>query len=329
MSKIMTVTGPVEADDLGFTLVHEHLFYGQSIESGDDWDKAHLRQINDMDLCLESIKRYKAVGGMTIVDQTTGGLRGKNGDVLVEHQDAPVKHSLLVKQLAQQTGLNIVLGTGWYRVPYYEPYLYQTKTDEIADELIHDITVGLHGTDVKAGLLGEIGVEHESWIWPEEERMFRAVARAHKQTGVTISTHAVGGPVGLRQLDILMDEGVTPNRVIIGHVSLYLNHEFHIEVARRGAFMAFDTLKGDAWSLEHQLQLEHVWKAVQAGLIDHILLSHDVSSRRNHNAYGGGGFDHIPTTFWSRLHEIGMTDEQFHQIMVENPKRALSGEGKA
>jgi len=328
VSKVMTVTGPVEADDLGFTLVHEHLFYGQSIESGDDWAKAHSRQINDPDLCFESIKRYQAVGGMTIVDQTTGGLRGKNGDVLVEYQNEPVKHSLLVKQLAQRTSLNIVLGTGWYRVPYYEPYLYQTKTDEIADELIQDITVGLHGTDVKAGLLGEIGVENESWIWPVEERMLRAVGRAQKQTDVTISTHAVGGPVGLRQLEILMDEGVDPNRVIIGHVSLYLNHEFHAEVARRGAFMAFDTLKGKGWSLNHQMQLEHIWEAIQAGLIDHILLSHDVSGRAGHTAYGGGGFDHIPTTFLSRLREIGVTDEQFHQMMVDNPRRALSGEGK-
>ena len=322
----MTVTGPIEADQLGFTLVHEHLFYGQSIESGDDWDKVHLRQTNDPDLCYESLMGYKNLGGMTLVDQTTGGLRGRDGDVLVEYQYPSVKHSLLVRQVAERTGLNIILGTGWYRVPYYEPYIYQIKTDELADELIRDITEGLHGTDVKAGLLGEIGVEHPTWIWPVEERMLRAVARAHKQTGVTIATHAVGGPVGLSQLEILMDEGVEPHRVIIGHVSLYLNHEFHAEVARRGAFMAFDTLKGLKWSLRHQKELEHVHKALEAGLIDHVLLSHDVSGRGGHLAYGGGGFEHIPTTFLARLREIGVTDEQFHQMMVDNPRRALTGE---
>ena len=326
MASVMTVTGPVEADQLGFTLVHEHLFYGPSIESGDDWDKAHSRQINAPDLCYESVKRFQKLGGVTIVDQTTGGLRGRDGDVIVEYQTEPVKHSLLVRDLAERTGLNIVLGTGWYRVPYYEPYLYQAKTDEIADELIRDITVGLHGTDVRAGLLGEIGVENEAWIWPVEERMLRAVGRAQKQTGVTISTHAVGGPVGLRQLEILMDEGVDPGRIIIGHVSLYLNHEFHAEVARRGAFMAFDTLKGTKWSLGHQMELEHVYKALEAGFIDHVLLSHDVSGRGGHIAYGGGGFDHIPTTFRERLREMGVTDEQFHQMTVDNPRRALSGE---
>ena len=326
MTKVMTVTGPVEADQLGFTLVHEHLFYGPSIESGDDWDKAHPRQINDPDLCYESAKGFQKLGGMTIVDQTTGGLRGRDGDVIVEYQTEPVKHSLLVRDLAERIGLNIVLGTGWYRVPYYEPYLYQTKTDEIADELIRDITVGLHGTDVRAGLLGEIGVENEAWIWPVEERMLRAVGRAQKQTGVTISTHAVGGPVGLRQLDIFMDEGVDPGRIIIGHVSLYLNHEFHAEVARRGAFMAFDTLKGTKWSLGHQMELEHVYRALEAGLIDHVLLSHDVSGRNGHIIYGGGGFDHIATTFRERLQEMGVTDEQFHQMTVDNPRRALSGE---
>ena len=322
----MTVTGPVEADQLGFTLIHEHLFYGQQIESGDYWDTAHSRQINDPDLTYGSLMRYKNVGGMTLVDQTTGGLRGRYGDVMVEYQYEPVKHSLLVRDVAKRAGVNIILGTGWYRVPYYEPYVYQIKTDELADELIRDITVGLHGTDVKAGLLGEIGVEHPTWIWPVEERMFRAVARAHKQTGVTIATHAVAGPVGLNQLEILMDEGVDPHRVIVGHVSLYLNHEFHTEIARRGAFMAFDTLKGEPWTLRHQMELEHVVKAVKAGLIDHVLLSHDVSGRGGHVAYGGGGFDHIPTNLQARLKEAGLTDQQFHQMTVDNTRRALTGE---
>ena len=315
----MTVTGPVSADELGFTLVHEHVYYGLEIETGDDWDKVYGRAAYDADLIYEQLMRYKEAGGVTLVDQTTGGLRGKDGDILLAHSPKRVKHSIATREMAERTGLKIILGTGWYRVPFYEPYLYQIKTNDLADELIRDITVGLHGTDVKAGLLGEIGVEHPTWIWPVEERMLRAVARAHKQTGVSIATHAVGGPVGLEQLAILMDEGVDPHRVIIGHVSLFHDHSYHAEIARRGAFMAFDTIKGGSWAFRNQMELDHIIMALDAGLIDHVLLSHDI-------AMSGGGYDHIPTTFLGYLREKGVTDEQFHQMTVDNPRRALTGE---
>ena len=327
MSTVMTVTGPVPAEQLGFTLIHEHLFYGMGVESGENWDAAHARILNDPNLVYESLMQYKDAGGVTVVEQTTGGLCGRDGDVLIEPGDRPVKHAVAVREIAERTGLNIVQGTGWCRIPFYEPYLHEIKTNDLADELIRDITVGLHGTDVKAGLLGEIGVEKAATIWPVEERMLRAVARAHKETGVTIATHAVGGPVGLDQLDILMDEGVDPHRVIIGHASTYTDHEYHAEVVRRGAFIAFDTIKGLAKNpIRDADLLAHVVKAVNAGLVDRMMLSHDICHRSHHPGYGGTGYHYIPTTYLGRLREMGVTDEQFYRMMVDNPRRALSGE---
>ena len=320
MATVMTVTGPVSADQLGFTLVHEHLYYGMEAESGDNWDRVYGRNVHDSDQIFEQLMEYKNAGGVTFVDQTTGGLYGKGGNILLEQSSEPVKHSLAVREMAERTGLNIILGTGWYRVPFYDPYIYDIKTDELAEKLVRDITEGLHGTDVKAGILGEIGVENATWVWPVEERMLRAVARAHKQTGVTIATHAVGGPVGLDQLEILEEEGVDPGRVIIGHVSLFHNHEYHAEVARRGAFIAFDTIKAGQWAFLSRPSIEHILMALDAGLIDHILMSHDVS------AFGAGGYDQIPNIVRGDLRERGVTDEQFHQIMVDNPRRALTGE---
>ena len=322
----MTVTGPIEADQLGFTLVHEHLFYGTSIERGETWSGGQTGTYGDTELTYDALMRFKGVGGATVVDQTTGGLCGRNGEVLLDQSTQPVKRCMAVRQMSERTGINIIQGTGWYRVPFYEPYLYEIKVDQLAEELVIDITEGLHGTDVKAGLLGEIGVEQPSWIWPVEERMLRAVARAQIRTGVTIATHAVAGPVGLDQLDILMEEGVDPGRIIIGHVTLHLNHKYHAEIARRGAFMSFDTLKGGRWLLRHQMELEHIQMALEAGLIGHILLSHDISGRTGHAVYGGGGFEHISTTFLDRFRGIGGTDEQFRQMTVDNPRRALSGE---
>lgn len=322
----MTVTGPVPVENLGFTLIHEHLFYGIDVESGENWDQAHLRTMTDMDLIYESLMKYKEVGGVTLVEQTTGGLWGRNGDVLVDQSVLRTKHVVAVKEIALRTGLNIVKGTGWYRIPFYKSYLNQIRTNELADELIRDITVGMHGTNIKAGLLGEIGVEKSASIWPVEERMLRAVARAHKQTGVTIATHAVGGPVGLDQLDILMDEGVDPNRVIMGHASTYASHEYHAEVVRRGSYIAFDTIKGDKNPMREHDLLIHILKAIKAGFINRIIFSHDVCHRSQLPGYGGTGYHYIPTIYLNLLRGRGITDEQFFQIMVDNPRRALSGE---
>ena len=95
--------------------------------------------------------RYKESGGVSLIDQTTASLRGHDHDLLEDN------HAVAVRKMAEKTGLNIILGAGWYREPYYEKKLYRMKTDEIADELINDIKIGIDGTDVKAGILGEIG----------------------------------------------------------------------------------------------------------------------------------------------------------------------------
>ena len=112
MSTVMTVTGPIPSDQLGFTLVHEHIYLDLR---KDFW--AHDRLLNNVDLAHEELMRYKNAGGQTLVDQTNGGLRGNEQRILT------MKHPLAVRQASERTGLNIVLGCGWYREPYYEPYL--------------------------------------------------------------------------------------------------------------------------------------------------------------------------------------------------------------
>ena len=235
MDSVMTVTGPIAADRLGFTLIHEHIFLDlmRDVWSGDGF-------LNDPKLAAEEIGDFREAGGVTIVDQTSGGLRGNDHDLF------PIKHAEAVRQVAESTGVNIVLGCGWYRETYYEPSLWRKKTDEIAEELVVDLTEGIEGTDVRAGIIGEVGA-HFNWLSPVEERVLRAAARAQMKTGVLLTTHSTRGPVGLDQLDILQQEGVDPRRVSIGHCHSYSYFEYHQEIARRGAFICFDrmgTLKG-------------------------------------------------------------------------------------
>ena len=313
MGTVMTVTGPVSSDQLGLTLMHEHIYLDLS---RDPYGVNGI--LNDPELAYQELMLYKNAGGVSLVDQTTGGLRGHDHDLL------PVKHALAVRQIAERTALNIILGAGWYREPYYERRVYRMKTDEIAEELVRDIEEGIEGTQVRAGLLGEIGA-HFTWVSPIEERVFRAVARAHKRTGVTIATHASKWSVGLDQLDILQEEGVDPRRVVIGHCQSHPYHEYHAEIARRGAFVAFDRM-GAVKGYAHDSVIRLIKQMIDADLTKHLLFSQDLCLRDGYVANGGNGYTYVATSLQAELAQLGATDELFHQVTVDNPRRALTGE---
>mgnify|MGYP001369551137 CR=1 FL=1 len=304
MSQLMTVKGSIEASDLGFTLMHEHLLLDLLKDS---WSVNNL--LYEPELAYLEVMRYKNAGGVTLVDQTNRGLG----------QD-PIE----VKKLAERTGLNIILGCGWYREPYYEEYLNHWYVDEIAEQMITDITEGIDDSGVKAGIIGELGA-HEKWVSPVEERVLRAGARAHHKTGLTIATHGTNSPVALDQLDILKEEKVDFNRVVVGHCGSWPYPEFHAEILKRGAWLSFDNLS-DTNPYELKKCLKLIEQIVKAGNLDRILLSHDVCYRTHYVSYGGCGYDFISTRLLDHLVGIGFTDEMFHQVMVDNPRRALTGD---
>lgn len=304
MATVMTVTGPISADQLGYTLMHEHLFLDLT---KDTWTNNNF--LSDPDLTLIELERYKQAGGITLVDQTNRGLG----------QDPRA-----VRQMAERSGLNIILGCGWYREPYYEPYLYRWKTDQVAEQMIRDIAEGIDDTGVRAGIIGEIGA-HFQWISPVEERVLRAAGRAQRRTGVTVTLHATRAPLGLDQLDILREEGVDPRRVVVGHAHSYPHHSYHAEIARRGAFLTFDRM-GITNEWERQRNVRLICELLEAGHEKHVMLSQDVCYKSDFVAYGGLGYAFVPGGFSDILREAGVTDEQLHQMMVENPRRALTGE---
>ncbi|MDQ6673509.1 MAG: hypothetical protein M3069_22665 [Chloroflexota bacterium] len=300
---VMTACGPVAADQLGFTLIHEHLLLDLM---HDAWIGNNI--LNDPDLAALEVQRYKDAGGVTLVDQTNRGL---------------AQDPLAVRSVAEQTGVNIVLGCGWYRETYYEAYLNRWKTDQIADQMVADITDGIDGTGVRAGIIGEIGA-HATWVSPAEERVLRAAGRAHRRTGLTITLHATRGPHGLDMLDILRDEGVDPRRVVVGHAQSYPVFEYHAEIARRGAYISFDRM-GATNEYDLQKNLRLVGAVVEAGLSRNLVLSHDVCYRSDLATYGGSGYTYLSTEFSKHLNQVGLSGADFQQIMIDNPRRALTG----
>jgi phosphotriesterase-related protein len=214
------------------------------------------------------------------------------------------------------------MGSGHYRDPYLDrDWFDRTSVDEIADLIVRDLEEGVDETGIRAGIIGEIGAD-KWYISAAEERSFRAAARAHLRTGITITTHAARWPIGIPQLDILQAEGVDPRRVIIGHCDMVPIPEYHEAIAQRGAFVEFDTIRGES-EYDVKIRVAFVKNLIEKGFTNRILLSHDVCLRSLLSIFGGCGYDYIFTTFLPLLLDAGVGEDEVRQITVLNPRDAL------
>jgi phosphotriesterase-related protein len=302
--RVQTVLGPVAPEDLGYTLMHEHLSSNLVLEYRGNG------LLNDPSLVADELGYYAGLGGATVVDCTSVGL-GRNPRHLA--------------QIAEASGVQVVMGSGFYRDPYHDPRLMnENSVSELADMIVRDLTHGVDGTEIRSGIIGEVGCD--KWFASAfEERAFRAAGRAHLRTGVPITTHAARWPVGRVQLDILEQEGVDPAHVIIGHSDWQVDGEkYHLDLARAGAYVQFDTLAHAMGRRDFERTASYVVNLIDHGYLDRILLSHDICLRNQFQAFGGPGFTLILEAFTKTLYDHGVEPVAFQAMMVENPRRALT-----
>ncbi len=310
MPHVMTVLGPVDPSVLGFTLPHEHtqIALWQIPGRYDYWELTR-----DEPVILDELRLFREAGGTALADLTLPGVG---------------RDPVWLAAIARASGLHVVMGGGWYRNPYYPPEarIDRRMTDELAEELVAEATVGVGETGVRIGILGEIGTD-KPWVSPAEERVFRAVARASRRTGLAISTHAAQSPVGALQMDILEEEGVDPGRVVIGHSDSYPRLDHYLGLLRRGASIEFDFLgmafepterHGEARVVDLLLEL------LARGYGDRILLSQDVCHNSQLRRYEGNGYTYLQTAFLPRLRERGVSEADVARLTVENPRRLLT-----
>jgi phosphotriesterase-related protein len=231
-----------------------------------------------------------------------------------------------VARLAEATGLNIVVGTGFYREPYYPPEarIDRRSVDSIADEMVREIEQGIDGTPIRAGIIGEIGVE-KTWISAQEERVCRAAARAQRRTGLAITTHSVLSRVGLDQLDIFESEGADPSRVVIGHSDWMPDMDFYLEIVRRGATVEFDGFgHPDALSVHMEADiLGMIVDLVEQGYERQVVLSQDVCYTENLRRFGGKGYTYLQDHVLQQLKERGLSQQTIDELTMANPARLL------
>ena len=306
LDEVMTVTGPIQPADLGVVMPHEHLL----LDLYRVFQPHREMKLFDVELAASELALYGAAGGRTIVEVTTPDL-GRD----------PVG----LRRIAETSGVQVVMAAGWYREPFYEREVWEKSAKQLAAELIDDVEVGRDG--IRPGILGEIGT-HGSHVSPVEERVHRAVARAHHQTGLSITTHSNATPVGLAQLDVFEEEGVDLRRVVIGHCDTYPVAEYHRALLARGAWVQFDTIRGN-FEFETQRQARMVVELIAEGFIDRLLLSQDIAVDRFYTVYGGNGYAFLVSTFVGRLRQMGISEEQIEILLVHNPRRMLIGDVSA
>ncbi|SRR5581483_7086260 len=305
LGRAQAVTGVVDVERLGFTLPHEHLFLRMWANDG----RGGMEQAADEEVLLEELTAFRRLGGMSLLDLTPRGCG---------------RDPLAARRLSQESGLTIIMGCGWYTEPYYPPEdaLARRSVNAIADQLVAEIEEGIDGTGVRPGVIGEIGVS-QGWLSPLEERVHRAVARAHRRTGLAIITHTQHAAAGFAQLEVFEEEGVDLRRVCVGHCDSQPYLDYCVAIAARGAFVAFDNIGLQMGQLEDRLV--HLIKAlVEQGLAEHVLLSHDVGQTSELRTFGGRGFTYLSELFLPKLRAAGLSEALIEQLTVVNPQRLIA-----
>ncbi len=307
---VQTVRGPIDPGSLGFTLPHEHTAIALW-HIPNRWDYWELRR--DEPIITAELARFREKGGTCLVDLTLPGV-GRDPDWLAG--------------LSAVTGLDIVMGAGWYREAYYPPeaLIDRRTVDDLADEIVREASEGVAGSGIKAGVIGEIGTD-KPWLSAREERVHRAAARAARRTGLAITTHAVQSTVGLEQLTVFEAEGADLSRVVIGHADSYPDPAYHRAIVERGASVEFDFLGMSFTPLERHGEsriVESICDLLAAGHVERILLSQDVCHDSQLSHYGGNGYTYLADAFLPRLRTAGVSDDEIRTITVENPRRLLT-----
>lgn len=305
---VQTVSGPLAAEDLGVTLIHEHVFidmYAVSLSSAG--------VLLDEAMAADELLRFRAAGGVTLVDQTVLGL----------HPDLPA-----LRRASLASGVRIVAGTGVYWHRFRPAWVAELDEAELEERFVSDLEegVGEEGVGeerIRAGIIGEIASGHRG-IDPVEERVFRAAGRAAARTGVAVATHAIFTPVGLAQLDLLEAAGADPGRVVIGHADTCPDGGYHRAVLDRGAWLAFDTVGQDDKASD-EWRADRLAALADEGHLGRLLVSSDVCKRPALAAYGGGGYAHVLRSFLPLLRGRGFGEAEIGRLLVDNPRAVLAG----
>lgn len=286
-------------DPTGYTWVHEHLHIDLS------GFKNNLDcRLDQYDLICQEMKDLRALGVSNIIEMTNRYM-GRNPQFMVD--------------LMRDTGINVMACTGYYQDAFFPEHVAARSVEQLAQEMVDEIVIGIDGTELKAGIIAEIG-SSEGVITPLEEKVFIAAARAHIETGRSISTHTSFSTMGVEQLLLLQAHGIDLSRVTVGHCDLKDNLDNILRMIDLGAYVQFDTIgKNSYYPDEKRIGMLHALR--NRGLLNRVMLSMDITRRSHLKANGGNGYDYLLTTFIPQLRQSGFSQADVDTMLRDNPSQ--------
>ena len=345
MSTVTTVLGEIDARELGVVLPHDHLLIDlRSLVNKPDpkdhpefYEKLNITNLfrikadpyalednallDSVDIAVEEMIAYRNAGGRSVADVT---LRSIGRD--------PLK----LREISQRSGVHVVMGCGQYIGAAHEEKVHGATEKELAAEIVKEIRVGTDGTDVRAGVIGEIGTSEE--ISSDEMKCLRAAGIAAAETGKSVQVHtALFERNGHRVLDELFAIGVKPRQIAIDHVDAKTQADYVLSLLDRGVYVEFDNfgkefqVPKDSKVLKSsfdydRVRVDSLARMCEAGHGDRVLAANDICLKSMLRRYGGGGYGYLLEGIVPMMRDRGLTEKQIENILVNNPRRFLSGE---
>lgn len=332
---IQTVTGAIEPSDLGLTLSHEHVLIDMSKcvdKSGkgkEFYDKLSLQNrylihsdpyalldnasiVSEQD-AIRELKLFKSQGGTSIVDCTPCEI-GRDPQTL--------------KRISEESGVNIVMGCGHYYDITHSQKTKSATIDEFVQEMTEDLTIGVDGTGIKAGVIGEIG--SSAVVSQSEWRVLRAAGIVSRALDKAIHVHTdLYTENGIEIVKTLKSEGAKEGRICIDHVDVLLRPEYVYQLLDMGVWIEFDNFGKEfyvdkdrrfAYDLERVRFLKDL---INRGYSDQILICNDICLKSMLTTFGGNGYAHIINTVKTMLLQEGVSKIIYDKIMTDNVAKFL------
>lgn len=334
---IQTVTGLIRPEDLGPTLMHEHLMINLNPPDRRDgaedepditpctcsmiaYGQVPSRRnylLDDEATAIAEVAAMRAAGGAAIVDLTCGGLK-------------PAPDALV--RIAQAADVHIVMGCGHYVDEYQDPANRDRSVDAFAAEMIGQVVDGAWGTGVRAGIIGEIGCQSP---WTDlEKTVMRGALIAQAETGAALNVHPGRQPDQPQEvMDFIRAEGCPSDRVIISHIDRTIfDLDRLLRLANTGCVIEFDLF---GWEMSYYpmddvdmpndaTRLQWIRQLIDRGHLERVLISHDICTRTRLIRYGGHGYRHIFAHVVPLMRRRGFTEAEIDTVLVANPRRLLT-----
>ncbi len=341
---VTTILGEIDKSQLGIVLPHEHSSFNMSsfLSVYDDWQQEQIFNgkitlenrgilarnpyavrdngiMNCPDVLIDEVFQFRKAGGGTWVDMSS------------DRNPGCARNIGFTYEIALKTGVHIVAGTT-YRAghPDIARAVENGTVQELVDEMMKDVTVGIGGTNMRAGAIGEIITSKV--LTPNERKAIEAGAIVQSQTGLGMQIHAyLYNREGMEAFDLAVKNGANPEKIALDHLDVMLDMDYIYAMLDKGAYIEFDNFGKEFYCdkssrnwLEGRFaydfeRVHAIRQIIERGYIKQLLLSNDICLKSMFHKFGGWGYDHIITNIAPMMEDVGITKEQIHTLLVENP----------